>query len=122
MRQLIDVLKEQKTPVFEGGEGLKGMSWNETVKYWLKKYPVCRKEFLEKDDSKKANVYAFIKEIGDRAKENQITVVGNGSACSGWRTFEYNYKKKAKRFISNSAVASMGYDLPARNRSIYGKS
>jgi len=71
MRQLIDVLKEQKTPVFEGGEGLKGMSWNETVKYWLKKYPVCRKEFLETDDSKKANVYAFIKEISDRAKENQ---------------------------------------------------
>ena len=111
MRQLIDVLKEQKTPVFEGGEGLKGMSWNETVKYWLKKYPVCRKEFLETDDSKKANVYAFIKEIGDRAKENQITVVGNGSACVvGGHSYII---KKGQRFISNSAVASMGYDLPA---------
>jgi len=111
MRQLIDVLKEQKTPVFEGGEGLKGMSWNETVKYWLKKYPVCRKEFLENDDSKKANVYAFIKEIGDRAKENQITVVGNGSACVvGGHSYII---KKGQRFISNSAVASMGYDLPA---------
>ncbi len=111
MRQLIDMLKKEKTPVFEGGEGLKGMSWNETVKYWLKKYPVCRPEFLENDDSKKANVYAFIKDIGDRAKENQITVVGNGSACVvGGHSYII---KKGQRFISNSAVASMGYDLPA---------
>ena len=111
MRQLIDMLKKEKTPVFEGGEGLKGMSWNETVKYWLKKYPVCRPEFLENDDSKKANVYSFIKDIGDSAKENQITVVGNGSACVvGGHSYII---KKGQRFISNSAVASMGYDLPA---------
>ena len=111
MRQLIDMLKKEKTPVFEGGEGLKGMSWNETVKYWLKKYPVCRPEFLENDDSKKANVYAFIKDIGDSAKESQITVVGNGSACVvGGHSYII---KKGQRFISNSAVASMGYDLPA---------
>ena len=111
MRQLIDMLKKEKTPVFEGGEGLKGMSWNETVKHWLKKYPVCRPEFLEDDDSKKANVYAFIKDIGDSAKENQITVVGNGSACVvGGHSYII---KKGQRFISNSAVASMGYDLPA---------
>ena len=111
MRQLIDMLKKEKTPVFEGGEGLKGMSWNETVKYWLKKYPVCRPEFLENDNSKKANVYAFIKDIGDSAKENQITVVGNGSACVvGGHSYII---KKGQRFISNSAVASMGYDLPA---------
>ncbi|EGG92402.1 hypothetical protein HMPREF0491_01357 [Lachnospiraceae oral taxon 107 str. F0167] len=111
MRQLIDLLKTQKTPVFDGGEGLNGMSWLQTVKYWLKKYPVCKEEFLENDDSKKANVYAFIKEIGDRAKENQITVVGNGSACVvGGHSYII---KKGQRFISNSAVASMGYDLPA---------
>jgi len=111
MRQLIDMLKKEKAPVFEGGEGLKGMSWNETVKYWLKKYPVCRPEFLENDDGKKANVYAFIKDIGDSAKENQITVVGNGSACVvGGHSYII---KKGQRFISNSAVASMGYDLPA---------
>ncbi len=111
MRQLIDFLKKEKTPVFEGGKGLYDMSWTETVKYWLKKYPVCKDEFLQKDDSKKANVYAFIKYIGDSAKENQITVVGNGSACVvGGHSYII---KKGQRFISNSAVASMGYDLPA---------
>lgn len=111
MQQLIDVLKKQKTPVFEGGKGLREMSWNETVKYWLKRYPVCKEEFLENDDSKKANVYAFINEIGNRAKKDQITVVGNGSACVvGGHSYII---KKGQRFISNSAVASMGYDLPA---------
>lgn len=111
MRQLIDFLKKEKTPVFEGGNGLYDMSWTETVKYWLKKYPVCKDEFLQNDDSKKANVYAFIKYIGDSAKENQITVVGNGSACVvGGHSYII---KKGQRFISNSAVASMGYDLPA---------
>lgn len=110
MRQMIDALKQEKTPVFTGGEGLKGMSWNETCKYWLKKYPVCKPEFLENDDSKKANVYAFIYEIGKAAKKNQITVVGNGSACVvGGHSYII---KKGQRFISNSAVASMGYDLP----------
>ncbi|MFC2282697.1 MAG: thiamine pyrophosphate-binding protein, partial [Lachnoanaerobaculum saburreum] len=111
MRQMIDFLKKEKTPVFEGGKGLYDMSWTETVKYWLKKYPVCKDEFLQNDDSKKANVYAFIKYIGDSAKENQITVVGNGSACVvGGHSYII---KKGQRFISNSAVASMGYDLPA---------
>ena len=39
-----------------------------------------------------------------------MTVVGNGSACVvGTRL----YHKKGQRFITNSAIASMGYDLPA---------
>ena len=40
-----------------------------------------------------------------------ITVVGNGSACVvGGHAYGM---KKGQRFISNSAIASMGYDLPA---------
>ena len=58
-----------------------------------------------------ANIYAAIKEISRRAEEDQITVVGNGSPCVvGGHAYEM---KKGQRFISNSAIASMGYDLPA---------
>ena len=58
-----------------------------------------------------ANVYAAIKEISSRLEEDQITVVGNGSACVvGGHAYVI---KKGQRFISNSAIASMGYDLPA---------
>ncbi|MBR7073423.1 MAG: thiamine pyrophosphate-binding protein, partial [Eubacterium sp.] len=43
--------------------------------------------------------------------EDYTTVVGNGSACVvGSQAYRI---KKGTRFIINSAVASMGYDLPA---------
>lgn len=109
---LCQVLREEyPSPVFGGGSGLKGMNWNETCRMWKEKYPVIRPEHLKPDSSKAANVYAFIKELSSRLRENQITVVGNGSACvAGGHSYII---KKGQRFISNSAIAAMGYDLPA---------
>ena len=62
-------------------------------------------------DEEDANVYAFMKEMSSRLKEEQVIVVGNGSACvvGGHACII----KQGQRFISNSAIASMGYDLPA---------
>ena len=66
---------------------------------------------LDRTDEEPANVYAFVKELSSRLKEGQITVVGNGSACVvGGHAY---ILKKGQRFITNSAVAAMGYDLPA---------
>ena len=108
------VLKKEyagQTPVFGGGEGLPGMSWNATCRMWKERYPVILPKHLKQDDSREANVYALVQAISSRLKKNQITVVGNGSACvvggHAWII------KKGQRFISNSAIASMGYDLPA---------
>ena len=100
-----------ETPVFGGGKGLRGMSWVETCQMWKKKYPVVQERHLIKDETKKANVYALVKELSSRLPENRITVVGNGSACvAGGHGYII---KKGQRFITNSAIASMGYDLPA---------
>lgn len=114
---MVRVLREEygcdksSAPVFGGGEGLPGMSWNETCRMWREKYPVIQPAHLAPDDSREANVYALVKELSSRLKENQITVVGNGSACVvGGHAYII---KKGQRFISNSAIASMGYDLPA---------
>lgn len=111
------VLKEEQEagrlplPLFDGGEGLRGMSWLETCRMWREKYPVILPRHMEQGDGKPANVYALVKELSSRLKENQITVVGNGSACVvGGHAYII---KKGQRFISNSAIASMGYDLPA---------
>lgn len=102
---------EAGTPVFDGGEGLPGMNWLETCRLWREKYPVILPKHLEADDTKEANVYALVKELSSRQVENQITVVGNGSACVvGGHAYRI---KRGQRFISNSAIASMGYDLPA---------
>lgn len=83
--------------------------WIECCRGWKKNYPVVLPKHYEQTTP--CNVYAFIKELSSRLNEGQITVVGNGSACVvGSHAYVI---KKNQRFITNSAIASMGYDLPA---------
>jgi acetolactate synthase-1/2/3 large subunit len=84
-------------------------SWLERCRQWKENYPVVQKKHYE--DKELVNVYAFIKELSLFLPENYCTVVGNGSACVvGSHAYVI---KKGQRFIINSAIASMGYDLPA---------
>lgn len=84
-------------------------SWVDCCENWKKTYPVVMPHHYEQKEP--VNVYAFIKELSSRLNEGQITVVGNGSACV---VGSHGYViKKGQRFIINSAIASMGYDLPA---------
>lgn len=117
LEKLVEQLKEGQQegrlpkPLFGGGEGLKGKSWIETCQMWREKYPVILPKHLSQGDDKEANVYALVRELSSRLKEGQITVSGNGSACvAGGHSYII---KKGQRFISNSAIAAMGYDLPA---------
>ncbi|MBQ7204030.1 MAG: thiamine pyrophosphate-binding protein [Eubacterium sp.] len=83
--------------------------WVNTCQGWKKDYPVVLKKHF--DDNDRANVYAFIKMLSATLNNDDITVVGNGSACVvGSHAYEI---KNNSRFIINSAIASMGYDLPA---------
>lgn len=83
--------------------------WNNRCRQWKKDFPVVRKEHYTQ--SRPANVYAFIHKLSSSLAEGDITVVGNGSACVvGSHAYVI---KRRQRFIINSAVASMGYDLPA---------
>lgn len=105
------LLENETAPVWRGGKGLRDMSWSETCAYWKRSYPVVQERHLNVPDTQPANVYAAIKLLSDRIPENTITVVGNGSACVvGGHAYRIRH---GQRFISNSAVASMGYDLPA---------
>jgi acetolactate synthase-1/2/3 large subunit len=84
-------------------------SWLERCRQWKADYPVVQPKHYE--DKNLVNVYAFIKELSLFLPENYYTVVGNGSACV---VGSHGYViKKGQRFIINSAIASMGYDLPA---------
>lgn len=108
---MLRVLEEYDTPVWKGGEGLKGMSWLETCKMWREKYPVYIPEKMGVKNHEPANVYELIHELSGKVLPNHIVVVGNGSACVvGGHSYII---KEGQRFISNSAIASMGYDLPA---------
>jgi acetolactate synthase-1/2/3 large subunit len=83
--------------------------WQETCREWKRDYPVVLQKHY--DWQGLANPYAFVKKLSDRLPEGYTTVVGNGTACVvGSHAYTI---KDGQRFIINSAVASMGYDLPA---------
>lgn len=84
-------------------------AWHRTCLDWKLDYPVVLQRHW--DDTRLTNVYAFIDALSARLPEGYVTVVGNGSACV---VGSHGYHiKEGQRFIINSAIASMGYDLPA---------
>lgn len=83
--------------------------WLSQVKIWKEKYPVVDKKKYEQID--KVNVYAFMDTLSKILKEDSLVVVSNGACCvAGSQSFII---KKGTRFHNNSALASMGYGLPA---------
>lgn len=84
--------------------------WIERCGTWRESYPVTLAKHWE-EDGKYANVYAFVQYLSQKLPDGNMTVVSNGSACV---VGSHNYViKKNARFLINSAVASMGYGLPA---------
>ena len=96
--------------VFDGGKGLRDMTWSRTCAMWKEKYPVILPKHFAHTDEEPANVYAFIHAVSSRLREGQVTVVGNGSACVvGGHAYII---KKGQRFITNSAIAP--WDMTCR--------
>lgn len=92
------------TPIYFGEE------WLTTCQRWKKNYPVVQPRQWEENGTT-ANVYAFVKYMSSRLPENSLTAVSNGACCVvGHQAYEI---KKGSRFANNSAIASMGYGLPA---------
>lgn len=88
----------------------KKTKWIAQCNLWKKEYPVVLPKH-RKENGSTANVYAFLQIISSRLPENSLTVVSNGACCvAGHQAYEI---QKGSRFIINSAIASMGYGLPA---------
>lgn len=103
----------------KGYDVFKNEYWLATCSDWKKNYPVVLPKHKENIDGL-ANVYYFIDKLSKSLLENQYTVVGNGSACVvGSHGY---YIKPGQRFIINSAIASMGYDLPAAIGAYFARS
>ncbi len=87
-----------------------GEEWLSKCRSWRDNYPVVQdKHWLENGET--ANVYAFVKYLSSRLPENSLTAVSNGACCVvGNQTYVI---QKGSRMHNNSAVASMGYGLPA---------
>lgn len=84
--------------------------WLETCNNWKRSYPVVSEKQLKNSDEG-VNVYAFIHCLSNKLNENSLTALSNG-ACAVVGSQAYIIKK-GTRVINNSAVATMGYGLPA---------
>lgn len=84
--------------------------WLATCQRWKKEYPVVLPQQWEENGST-ANVYAFVRYLSSQLPENSLIAVSNGACCVvGDQAFVI---QKGSRMANNSAVASMGYGLPA---------
>lgn len=84
-------------------------SWLTVCKNWKLNYPVVQPRQWESKGL--VNVYAFVKYMSSKLPENSLTAVSNGACCVvGHQTYVI---KKGSRLANNSAIASMGYGLPA---------
>ena len=84
--------------------------WNETCERWKKEYPAVLPRQWE-ENGETANVYAFVRYLSSQLPENSLTAVSNGACCVvGNQAYVI---QKGSRMANNSAIASMGYGLPA---------
>ena len=87
-----------------------GDGWIARCQGWKRDYPVVLPRHWA-ENGKTANVYAFVRCLSDRLPENSLTAVSNGACCVvGSQAFVI---RKGSRLANNSAIASMGYGLPA---------
>lgn len=84
--------------------------WNGICRNWKENYPTVLPKHWE-ENGKAANVYAFIRYLSSKLPEHSLTAVSNGACCVvGNQAYVI---QKGSRMNNNSAIASMGYGLPA---------
>ena len=101
---LIKLDKAAEETVYAGGV------WLETCQRWKRDYPAVLSRHWE-ENGQTANVYAFVRYLSSCLPEGSLTAVSNGACCVvGNQAYVI---QKGSRMANNSAVASMGYGLPA---------
>ena len=104
LEKLGAALAKEDKPIFDGKD------WLDKCAGWRDNYPVVQPHQKEENGST-ANVYAFVDYLSSRLPENSITAVSNGACCVvGNQAYRI---QKGSRMANNSAIASMGYGLPA---------
>ena len=102
--QKLDAAAAPQAPVSEASD------WLATCQRWKREYPAVLPRQWE-ENGQTANVYAFIRYLSSCLPENSLTAVSNGACCVvGNQAYII---QKGSRMANNSAVASMGYGLPA---------
>lgn len=105
-----DFLQKMNGLLAEGERVHETDFWNEACLKWKRDYQVVLPRQWEENGTT-ANVYTFVRHMSSQLPEGTLTAVSNGACCVvGHQAYVI---KKGTRFANNSAVASMGYGLPA---------
>ena len=105
IEKMNSLIENEEQPLFRND------SWRAQCVEWKNKYPVVLDRHRNQPRENNANVFAFIDYLTNQLPENSLTAVSNGACCVvGHQCWNI---KNGTRFIINSAVASMGYGLPA---------
>ena len=105
-----DFLEKLNQTIPSGSRVFPDTMWQETCCRWKREYPTVLPRHWE-ENGQTVNVYAFVRYLSSQLPENSLTAVSNGACCVvGNQTYVI---KKGSRMANNSAVASMGYGLPA---------
>ncbi len=105
-----DVLCKLKEKLSDADKVFDGNDWLDTCQRWKRDYPAVLPHQWE-GTKDRVNVYAFIRYMSSLLPENSLTAVSNGACCVvGNQAYVI---QKGSRMANNSAVASMGYGLPA---------
>ena len=106
----IDFLNRMNESIGQEYPVNRSKEWLATCQRWKKEYPAVLSRQWE-ENGETANVYAFVRYLSSRLPENSLTAVSNGACCVvGNQAYVI---QKGSRMANNSAVASMGYGLPA---------
>ena len=84
--------------------------WRERCTVWKERYPVVTEEHYKILEPGRTNIYAFYRELTKAFPENAVLIASCGtSRVVGSQVWQ---PKAGQRFITNSNMASMGFDLP----------
>ena len=105
-RDFLNLLLEQLTDE----NSLNYASWLEKCNDWKEKYPTCLLEY--KNTKNEVNSYFFIDQVCKNSKEGDIFVADAGGTFYAVSQ-AVTLTKPNQRYIPSSAMATMGYSLPA---------
>ena len=105
-RDFLNLLLEQLTDE----NSLNYASWLEKCNDWKEKYPTCLPEY--KNTKNEVNSYFFIDQVCKNSKEGDIFVADAGGTFYAVSQ-AVTLTKPNQRYIPSSAMATMGYSLPA---------
>ena len=104
------MLSGSDCPETPGKKIFTDQAWLDICQGWKRDYPAVLPRQWE-ENGKTANVYAFVRYLSSRLPENSLTAVSNGACCVvGNQAYVI---QKGSRMANNSAIATMGYGLPA---------